>query len=76
MTETVLRKEIHNIIEAIPARSLHALKPQLSVLAEPFYTIETDLTAEEIAVIDEGIQEFRDHPENYISLKDYLAGKP
>ena len=73
MTEAVLRKEIHGIIDAIPVRNLHALKPLLSVLAEPAYTIETDLTPEEIAIIDEGIQEFRDHPENFISLKDYLS---
>ena len=75
MTETVIRKEIHGIIDTIPERSLHALKPLLSVLAEPLYTIETDLTTEEIALIDEGIQEFREHPENFISLKDYLAGE-
>jgi hypothetical protein len=75
MTEAVLRKEIHGIIDAIPGRSLYALKPLLTVLAAPaYYTIETDLTPEEIAIIDEGIQEFREHPQNYISLKDYLAG--
>ena len=76
MTEAVLRKEIQSIIETIPARNLHALKPLLSVLAEPSYTIETDLSIEEIALIDEGIQEFRNHPENFVSLKDYLNGKP
>ena len=75
MTDVLIRKEIHSIIDAIPERSLYALKPLLSVLAEPLYTIETDLTAEEITLIDEGIQEFREHPENFISLKDYLAGE-
>ena len=74
MTEAVLRKEIHSIIDTIPERSLSALKPLLTVLAKPAYTIETDLTPEEIAIIDAGIQEFREHPQNFVSLKDYLAG--
>jgi hypothetical protein len=39
-------------IEVIPERSLYALNPLLSVLCEPLYTIETDLTADEIAMID------------------------
>ena len=76
MIEAVIRKEIHSIIDTIPVRNLHALKPLLTVLAEPHYLIETDLSPEESAIIDEGIQEFRNHPENFISLKDYLAGKP
>ena len=74
MTEAVLRKEIHGIIDTIPERSLHALKPLLSVLATPAYSIETDLTPEEIAIIDDGIKEFRENPQNFISLKDYLSG--
>ena len=74
MTEAVLRKEIHGIIDNIPERSLYALKPLLTVLASQTYAIETDLTPEEIAIIDEGIQEFREHPQNFMSLKDYLAG--
>ena len=73
MTEAVLRKEIHGIIDTIPVRSLHALKPLLTVLAAPANIIETDLTPEEIAIIDEGIQEFRVYPQNFVSLKDYLA---
>ena len=73
MTATILRKEIHSMIDTIPDRSLAALKPLLSVLAEPLYTIETDLTEEEIAIIEEGRKEFKEHPENFISLKDYLG---
>ena len=74
MTEAVLRKEIHSIIDTIPERSLYALKPLLTVLAKPAYTIETDLTLDEIAIIDKGIQEFRESPQNFVSLKDYLSG--
>jgi hypothetical protein len=51
-------------------------KPAPSFVVEKLRTqkIETDLTTEEITIIDEGIQEFREHPQNFISLKDYLAG--
>ena len=76
MKEAVLRKELHRYIDAIPEETLYALKPLLSELAKPHYTIETDSTAEEIAIIDEGIQEFRERPGNFISLKDYLAEDP
>jgi len=73
MTEAVLRKELQDIIDVMPMRNLYALRPLLTVLAETPYAIETDLTAEEIAIIDEGVREFREHPENFISLKDHLA---
>jgi hypothetical protein len=37
--------------------------------------IETDLTDEENAIIDAGAKEYREHPENFISLDDYLTEK-
>jgi hypothetical protein len=69
----VLRSELHSYIDALPKRSLLTLKPLLSVLSEPLYTIETDLTDEENAIIDAGMKEYREHPENFISLDDYLT---
>jgi hypothetical protein len=32
------------------------------------YTIETDLTAEEIAMIDEGMEEYRKDPSSFVPL--------
>ena len=75
MTEAILRKELHEYIDAIPKGTLRALKPLLSELARQHYLIETDLTSEEVGIIDEGIQEFEEHPENFITLKDYLTGE-
>jgi hypothetical protein len=40
MTTIVLRKKLHGYIDTMPERNLSALKPLLSVLAEPLYTIE------------------------------------
>jgi len=69
MTAAVLRKELQSYIETMPERNLYVLKPLLSVLAKPPYTIETDLTAEEIAMIDEGMAEYRENPSSFIPLE-------
>ena len=55
----VLRKEIHSIIDILPDRSLPAV---LSFLTEPPFTIETDLTDEENAMIEESLAEYRADP--------------
>ena len=70
MTTAVLRKELKSYIETMPERSLYALKPLLSVLSEPLYTIETDLTVEEIAMIDEGMAEYRKDPSSFVPLEN------
>jgi len=69
MTTAVLRKELKNYIEAMPERSLYALKPLLLVLSEPLYTIETDLTPDEIAMIDEGMEEYKKNPSSFVPLE-------
>jgi hypothetical protein len=60
-----LKREAARYLDTLPERSLLALKP--------LYTIETDLTDEEDAIIDAGAKEHREHPENFISLDDYLT---
>ena len=70
MNQTALKKEIHGYIEAIPEYRLEILKPLLADLAEPLYTIETDLTEEEIAIIDEGMAEYRANPSSFITLAE------
>jgi hypothetical protein len=69
MTAALLRKELKGYIETMPERSLYALKPLLTVLSEPLYTIETDLTADEIAKIDEGMAEYRKNPSSFVPLE-------
>jgi hypothetical protein len=63
---TAIRQELKSFIDVIPDHSLYALKPLLSVLAETeSLVIETDLTDEEIALIDEGRRNRKEHPENF-----------
>jgi hypothetical protein len=69
MTAAVLRKELKGYIETMPERSLYALKPLLTVLSDPLYTIETNLTADEIAMIDEGMAEYRKNPSSFVPLE-------
>jgi len=68
MTTAVLRKELQSYIETMPERSLYALKPLLSVLSDLPYTLETDLTKEEISMIDEGMAEYRANPSSFVPL--------
>jgi hypothetical protein len=40
-------------------------EPLLSFLVEPPYTVETDLTEEETAMIEEGVAEYRANPSSF-----------
>jgi len=70
MNATALRKEIYEYIETIPEYRLEILKPLLAEFAKPLYTIETDLTEEEIAIIDKGMAEYRADPSSFIPLEN------
>jgi hypothetical protein len=72
MTAGVLRKELQGYIAAMPERSLSMLKPLLSGLAKPPYTIEP-ASQEECARIEERVREFHENPAGFISLKDRKA---
>jgi hypothetical protein len=60
MKATVLRDELRFYIDTLPDSSLPALRPLLSFLAE--YAVETDLTDEENAMIEESLAEYRMDP--------------
>ena len=69
MTATLLRKEIHNIIDVIPDQSLPAIKPLLTHLAYDYWKPVIEAASpEEIAMIDEGMEEYRKNPESFIPL--------
>jgi len=69
-TATTVRRELKNYIDAIPESNLEIVRPMLSFLAGNKATngpliIETNLTAEEKAVIKAGRKERKEHPENF-----------
>jgi hypothetical protein len=42
---------------------------------KPLYTLETDLSSEELSRLDAVEKEHAEHPENFITLDDFIAGK-
>jgi hypothetical protein len=69
-TTTSIRGELKGYIDVISDHNLEMVRPILSFLAknpatdEPL-VIETDLTDEEVSMIDEGRRERKEHPENF-----------
>jgi len=65
-----VRRELKNYIDAIPESNLEIVRPMLSFLAgnqaaNGQLIIETNLTADERAVIKAGRKERKEHPENF-----------
>jgi hypothetical protein len=74
MTTTALRKELHSFIDTIPEQRLPALRPLLADMADrDWLVIETDLTDEEIALCEAGIKDYKEHPETFITLDEFIA---
>jgi hypothetical protein len=70
MTATVLRKEIHSIIDGIPDISLPALKPLLTHLADDYWKPVTEpASAKEAAMIDKRVKEYEKDPSSFVSRK-------
>jgi hypothetical protein len=74
METAALRKEIHGIVDALPDRSLAAIRPLLSFLIEP-PIIETDLTDEENAMIEESLAEYRADPSSVTPWRKARRGQ-
>jgi hypothetical protein len=67
MTAAVLREELHAYIDDLPDRSLPVLKPLLSFLVEPEYTIEP-ASPEECAIVEERVREYHENPSSFVPL--------
>jgi len=70
MTADVLRKKIHSIIDDIPDRSLPALKPLLTHLADDYWKpVIEPASPEEIKMINERIKDYEDDPSSFVPFK-------
>jgi len=75
MTTTVLRKELHNIIDAIPDRSLPALKPLLTHLADDYWKpVIEPASPKEAARIDKRFREYEKDPSSFVPWKKRAKG--
>ncbi|GHT63316.1 hypothetical protein AGMMS50268_19290 [Spirochaetia bacterium] len=70
METAVLRKELKSYIDTLPDHSLQALQPLLLELTNSFYSIDTDLTPEEIAEVNARADEYYKDPSSFVALKD------
>ena len=68
MRVTALRKKLHEYIDSMPEKNLTALKPLLSVLAEPPYIIEP-ASPTEIKKVEKRVQEYYKDPSSFVPLK-------
>jgi len=70
MTAAILRKELHTMIDTIPDRSLPAIKPLLTYIAEDYWKPITEPTSpEEAAMIDERVKEYEKDPSSFVPRK-------
>jgi len=68
MTAAVLRKELQGYIAKMPERRLKVLKPLLSEMTEPFYTVEKASPAEAKRA-EKRIKEYYNDPSCFVPLK-------
>jgi hypothetical protein len=67
---TDIRAEIHALIDALPERALYALRPLLSFLADEYWKpIIEPADPDEIALIEEGMAEYRANPSSFVPLE-------
>jgi hypothetical protein len=71
MTATVLRKELHTMIDIVPDQSLPAIKPLLTYLADDYWKpVIEPASPEEIAMIDERMKDYEADPSSFIALEN------
>ena len=73
-TQPATRQRLHDYIDAMPDYGLSIIEPLLAHFADEPLIIETNLTAEEKAVIEEGRKERKEHPENFTPWAAIKAG--
>ena len=70
MATAQLKQELYGSIGTTADKSPKAAKPFFSVRDETDYVIETDLTGEECAIIEDSARRYRDDPSGFVSLSE------
>jgi hypothetical protein len=69
MTTALLRKELHTMIDTIPDRSLPAIQPLLTFLAEDYWNpVIEPASPEERAMIEERMKDYEKDPSCFVPL--------
>jgi len=70
MTTTVLRKELHTMIDTIPEQSLPVIKPLLNFLSNDYWKpVIEPASPEEIEMINERMKDYENDPSSFKPLK-------
>ena len=71
MTAAILRKELHSILDTMPDRSLPALKPLMSFIADDYWKpVIEPASPKEIAMANKRLKDYEKDPSSFIPLKD------
>ncbi|GHU99622.1 hypothetical protein FACS189483_09100 [Spirochaetia bacterium] len=71
MTTTILRKELHTMIDTMPDQFIKAMIPLVSCITDEYWKpIIEAASPEEIAMIDERMKDYEADPSSFISLSD------
>jgi ABC-type Zn uptake system ZnuABC Zn-binding protein ZnuA len=75
MTAAVLRKELHTMIDTIPDRSLPAIKPLLTYIADDYWKpVIEPVSPKDIKMINERLKDYEVDPSSFVSFKRRKKG--
>jgi isoleucyl-tRNA synthetase len=71
MTETVLRKELHTMIDTMPDQFIRAMVPLVTCITEEYWKpVIEPADSEEIAMVEERIKDYETSPESWTNIRD------
>jgi DNA polymerase IIIc chi subunit len=71
MTSTVLRKELHSIIDTMPDNFIQAIMPLVTCFAEEYWKpVIEPASPEERTMIDERMKDYERDPSSFIPLEN------
>jgi hypothetical protein len=70
MATAQLKQDLHGSIDTMTDKKPKAAKRFFSVRDEPDYVIETDLTDEERALIEDSARRYHDDPSGFVTLSE------
>lgn len=70
MTTAQPQQHLHGLIDTISGKNPKVAKPLVPIRDEAERVIETDLTEEEHALIDDSVRRYHDDPASFLSLSE------
>jgi len=75
MNTAVLRQELHTMIDTIPDRSLPAIKPLLTYIADDYWKpVIEPASPKEIKMINERLKDYEADPSSFVPFKRRRKG--